>query len=269
MVAKKTKEPLTTTAVVVQDHHHPPPSPEVGLGEVENRMVVAVSQPGSQPVSMIESKGGDDVSTLGDPYMDDAAPVIGTDNTVGESMISSQQELYVYGVKRSQGMGAVSRMGEDSTTIHSGSYIRNDSAILFKDDTTLEDLYYHHPSPSSHQGTAFNSTPTSESKSHSNNIPINNNNNNFQRLLVHAPSGQLGIVLRNPHGDLPIVSALEETSVLHGRVRAGDLLLSVDGVACQGMSEDEVWTFLSGRSCNPTRILALGRSCSSEVVVVG
>jgi len=239
---KTEEEPLPNTA---QDHPPPEDGVEVGSEEVENQMVAAS---GNQPVSMIESKGGDDVSTLGDPYMDDAAPVIDTDNTVGESMISSQQELYVYGVKRSQGMGfggAGSRMGD--STIHSGSYIRNNSAI-FKDDTTLEDLYHHSSSP---QGTTFASTTTSNSKS---------NNNNFQRLLVHAPSGQLGIVLHNPHGDLPIVRALEETSVLHGKLRAGDLLLSVDGVACQGMSEDEVSTFLSGRSRNSTRILALGRS---------
>jgi len=68
----------------VQDHHHPP---EVGVEEVENQMVAV-----SQPVRMIESNGGDDVSTLGDPYMDDAAPVIDTDNTVGERYV----DLIIY-----------------------------------------------------------------------------------------------------------------------------------------------------------------------------
>lgn len=144
-------------------------------------------------------------------------------------MISSQQELYVYGVRKAQGMGA-SRVG--------GSTV----GPVFGEDTTLEDVFH------SQHGS---STP------------------DFRQLKVPAPSGELGIVLDNSHGELPIVWAIKESSSLHGKVRVGDALLSVDGVDCRGMSTQEVSTFLGGRSQNPTRMLALARSCEVGAEMLG
>ena len=81
----------------------------------------------------------------------------------------------------------------------------------------------------------------------------------FQRISIAAPAGMLGIVLDNPHLDLPVVYAIKETSALHGKIRVGDLLLSVDEVECRGMSAHQISTFLSSRSQNPVRTLVLAR----------
>ena len=149
------------------------------------------------------------------------------------SMVSSQQELYVYGVGRPTGGTTVG----GGSTIHDGSKI-----MIFGDDPTLEDIY--RIPQSSNMGGDHH---------------YNGGSNNFDRVTVVAPAGKLGIVLDNPHGDLPIVWAIKETSALNGRVRVGDLLLSVDGVDCRGMNTHRVSTFLSGRSMNPSRTLVLAR----------
>ena len=74
-----------------------------------------------------------------------------------------------------------------------------------------------------------------------------------------APAGKLGIVIDNPGGDIPVVHAIKETSVLHGRINVGDLLLSVDEKDCRGMSAVAVSKFISSRSDNPTRTFVLLR----------
>lgn len=74
-----------------------------------------------------------------------------------------------------------------------------------------------------------------------------------------APEGKLGIVVDNPGMDIPVVHAIKETSVLHGRVKVGDLLLSVDERDCRGMSPVAVSKLISSRSDNPTRTLVLLR----------
>mmetsp|Transcript_20542 Transcript_20542/g.49404 ORF Transcript_20542/g.49404 Transcript_20542/m.49404 type:complete len:800 (+) Transcript_20542:307-2706(+) len=179
-----------------------------------------------------EGEGFDDVSTLGDPYMGDAVDaVMDTDNTVGESMVSSQQELYVWKFGKPQtGMDAASRMG--GSTIYSGSKTPN---MIFGDDTTLEDAF------------------------HANEDGNGRNDASFRRMTVIAPAGKLGIVLDNPNGELPAVYAIKETSALHGRVRVGDLLLSVDGFDCAGMTAQHVSKFLSQRGDNPARTLVFAR----------
>jgi len=169
--------------------------------------------------------------------------VMDTDNTVGESMVSSQQGMYGFGVGRPTGMDA-SRVG--GSTIHSGSHVRN--GTIFGEDTTLEDIYR---------------TP------HGISMGEEDQSSNFKRFIVEAPSGKLGIVLDNPHGDLPIVWAIKETSALNGKVRVGDLLLSVDGQDCRGMSAHTVSTFLSRRSQNPSRTLVLARGSERRTEMVG
>ena len=114
-------------------------------------------------------------------------------------MVSSQQDLYVYGVRRPNMMDA-SQCGK--STINSGSYIRSNA--IFGEDATLEDIY---PSPRG------NSASTGDDCG-----------SGVQCLTVVAPAGKLGIVLDNPHGDLPIMWAIRETSLLNGKVRVGDVL---------------------------------------------
>jgi len=220
--SKQTKQTLTTS------HNHP--QLEAGL-ESETK-----SETLNQPVFAIEPNDVDDVSTLGDPYVGDAAPAMNTENTVGESMVSSQEKRYVYGVRTPRGMGA-SLIGE--STANSGS---NFHSLAFGEDTTLEDLYR---------------------------TPDGSNDPAFQRFTVVAPPGQLGMVLDNGNGDVPMVWAIKGTSALHGKVRVGDMLLSVDGVDCRGMSTQEVSTFLSGRSRNPLRTLLLARSLEKASGMVG
>mmetsp|Transcript_37009 Transcript_37009/g.68553 ORF Transcript_37009/g.68553 Transcript_37009/m.68553 type:complete len:410 (-) Transcript_37009:367-1596(-) len=197
-------------------------------------------------IGTIKSKEDeDDVSTLGDPYMGDAVnAVMDTDHTVGESMVSSQQELYVYGVGRQTATDATLVGG---STINSGSHVRN---MIFGDDPTLEGIY---TPPLGTSSTMMGDDPSDQ----------------FQSVTVVAPSGKLGIVLDNPHGDLPIVWATKETSSLHGRVQVGDLLMSVDGVDCRGMSTQRVSSFLSSRSQNPVRTLVLARGSGMGTDMVG
>mmetsp|Transcript_36865 Transcript_36865/g.77827 ORF Transcript_36865/g.77827 Transcript_36865/m.77827 type:complete len:979 (-) Transcript_36865:324-3260(-) len=197
--------------------------------EIETKSETYMLNHQPTPTSYIgEEAEVDDVSTLGDPYMGDAVnAVMDTDNTVGESMVSSQQEHYVYGLRPT--LGGASTIGGNST-INGGSKL---TGMIFGDDPTLEDIY-RSPQCSTNEG-------------------------EFERLTVVAPSGKLGIVLDNPNGDLPIIWAIKETSALHGQVRVGDLLLSVDGVDCRGMSTHRVSSFLSSRSTNPIRTLVLAR----------
>jgi len=238
----KTSNTATTTK---QDNAHPPqhPNNKVGMYDMDKLGGLEIETKSDHmlhhqptPTSYVGEDGEmDDVSTLGDPYMGDAVNAVmdRDNNTVGESMVSSQQELYVYGVGRPTGGTTVG----GGSTIHDGSKI-----MIFGDDPTLEDIYR---SPqSSNMGGDHH---------------YNGGSNNFDRITVVAPAGKLGIVLDNPHGDLPIVWAIKETSALNGRARVGDLLLSVDGVDCRGMNTHRVSTFLSGRSMNPSRTLVLAR----------
>lgn len=201
----------------------------VGLEvETDSETLYQQHQPQSYFGTIHKKEGEvDDISTLGDPYMGDAVNArMDADNTVGESMVSNQQQLYIYGVgKPGADVGTASRMGE--STVFSGSKV-----MMFGDDTALEDIYQ---------------TPTP------------NGGSTLDLITVTAPAGPLGIVLDNPHGALPYVYAIKETSALHGRVRVGDLLLSVDEVDCRGMSSHTITRFLSSRSANLERKLVLAR----------
>lgn len=184
----------------------------------------------------IESRegGDDDISTIGDPYFGDAPnAVMDADNTVGESMVSSQQERYVYGIQKGH-LGTEGSTRGGGSTINGGTIASR--AMYFRDDTTLEDIY---------------NTPDGGREAQSS--PI------FKRITVAAGAGKLGIVLDNPHGDLPLVHAIKETSPLHGKIRVGDLLLSVDEVDCRGMLAHDLSAFLTSRSQNRTRTLVLAR----------
>ena len=121
-----------------------------------------------------------------------------------------------------------SRMGDTTVT---GS-----KAMLFGEDTTLEDIY---------QTSGGAGAPPS-----------------LDFITVVAPAGMLGIVLDNPSGDFPVVHAIKETSPLHGSIFVGDMLVSVDEVDCRGMSPRAISSFLSSRSQNPGRTLVLARDSS-------
>jgi hypothetical protein len=124
------------------------------------------------------------------------------------------------------------KMGD--TMVFSGSKI-----MMFGDDTALEDIFQ-----------------TSSTR--------NNGDSTLDLITVIAPQGTLGIVLDNPHGALPYIYAIKETSSLHGKVRVGDLLLSVDEVDCRGMSSHTITRFLSSRSLNPQRKLVLVRGTALD-----
>lgn len=182
----------------------------------------------------IESREGeqDDVSTLGDPYFGEAVnAVMDTDETVAQSMISAEQDMYVYGVGRPR-LDTGTTSSRMDTTI-SG---KSGAKMMFNDDTTLEDVY---------------KTPAM-------NI-YDQEDGNSERITVVAPSGKLGIVIDNPGGDIPIVHAIKETSALNGRIKVGDFLLSVDERDCRGMSAVAVSKLISSRSENPSRTFVILR----------
>ena len=195
---------------------------------------------------MIESRGDvdDDISTLGDPYfgeggskwVDSPGP---SDEAIAEqSVMSAGQEIFVYGTRQ-----RLNTKDGGSTMYTEGDGTRGEGSrrMVFGDDTTLEDAYLNNP---------YDVVGGSESK-------------DFQRFVVIAPAGALGIVIDNVTGDLPIVHAIRETSVLHGKVCVGDFLISVDEVECRGLSAVQVSRLISGRSENPGRRLALLRASSN------
>jgi hypothetical protein len=213
----------------------------------------------------IEQIDIEDVSTLGDPYLGEFVnPGMNADITVGErygsciihdafftrsrrysvssdptftsvshamstSLISKQEQLFIYGVGRPHaGTGAESRMGDTTVT---GS-----KAMLFGEDTTLEGIYRTPEGVGAPPALDF--------------------------VTVVAPAGMMGIVLDNPSGDLPVVHAIKDSSPLHGRIFVGDLLVSVDELDCRGMSPRAISSFLSSRSQNHGRTLVLARDSS-------
>lgn len=186
----------------------------------------------------IESREGeDDVSTLGDPYFGEAINASDT-GTVAESMISS--DMLALGVKRNKGFSSnASRMDATTATGYT-SGVGSAYPMTFADDTTLDDAYQ---------------TPADLEYGEE-------DDEDYERVVVVAPSGKLGIVIDNPSGGIPFVHAIKESSVLHGKVFVGDLVLSVDEVDCRGMHSLAVSKLISKRSENPARTLSLLRNSS-------
>mmetsp|Transcript_10230 Transcript_10230/g.15393 ORF Transcript_10230/g.15393 Transcript_10230/m.15393 type:complete len:716 (+) Transcript_10230:415-2562(+) len=184
--------------------------------------------------------GEDDVSTLGDPYIGDVHvnQAMGGDNTVTESLMSSGNDMYVYGISRPRmNTGDSSRMG--GSTINT-----NGNRMTFQDDGTIEEFY------GTPDATNFHSEKDS----------------NFEHITVVASSGVLGIVIDNPSRTTPVVHAIKESSILNGRVHVGDLLMSVDEVDCRGMTAVAVSKLIGSRSQNPMRTLRLLRGATLDDV---
>lgn len=183
--------------------------------------------------------GEDDVSTLGDPHFGEGVLNAGeprADETVAESAISSEQGMYVFGVGRQ-------RLNTGGASTLMGSTMTGSGRMMFGEDATLEDAYR---------------TPENDSSNG------NREAQSFQRLVVEAPAGKLGVVIDNPMGELPVVHAIKETSVLHGQVNVGDLLISMDETDCRGLTAVQVSRLISSHSSNPARTLVLLRGSSGS-----
>jgi len=219
-----------------------PPPPHDAFDPQRQQHQQQQEQPQSQSYfGTLNCEGEDDVSTLGDPYFGEGVnnnPEPQADDTVGESMISSEQEMFVFGVNRGRLNTGGGTTGPESTVTGGTRGDNPTRRMIFGDDHALEDAY---------QSPTNSATGGSASAS-------------LQRLVVVAPAGRIGIVIDNRTGDLPVVHGVKETSVLHGRVVVGDLLISVDEVDCRGMSAVQVSRLISSRSQQPARTLALLRS---------
>lgn len=242
----------STTSSKAQPPQDPPPPPPPSSGSHHQQKYSPSPQ---NYFGTIESREGeDDVSTLGDPYFGEGVAHVEprADETVAESMISSEQEMYVFGVGRQRLMtGGSSKMDTATIGTHNNS---SQHRMIFGDDTTLEDAYL----PNNHHGGLYGGIGV-ESTDDDDIVP-----SSFERLTVVAPRGKLGIVVNDENnGDLPIVHGIKETSVLKGKVNVGDLLISVDEVDCRGMSAIQVSKLISSRSQNSTRMLVLLRSTTS------
>ena len=225
------RRPSKSLPQAMQDIPDPPAGKlAVPSGDEFRRPVATATAPtvSQNYFGTIESREGeDDISTLGDPYFGDGAGVEPrADNTVTESMVSSEQRMFEYGVGRVR-----SNTGDPSTI--AGGIAANPN--LFGDDATYEKGY---------------GTPDGS---------YNDRRDSMLRLVVAAPAGKLGIVVDNPSGNMPVVHAIKETSVLRGEVEVGDLLVSVDEVDCRGMSAMQVSRLISTRMQNPSRALVLLR----------
>jgi len=220
----------------------PPPSPSLGLpprdaAKGPPASTLADSSSAAPPpqnyFGTIEPNTEvDDVSTLGDPYFGEGEgnAKVADDNTYTESMVSSQQQMYEFGVGRERVNTATSVMQSTVTGGYNSSHPN-----LFRDDSTYEHNAYGIP-----DGYAATS--------------------GARNLTVIAPAGKLGIVMDNRTGDMPVVHAIKETSVLHGRVNVGDFLVSVDEIDCRGMSAVQVSKLISSRSHLEVRVLVLQRT---------
>lgn len=227
------------------------PPPQAAFNQQDQRVQLPTVPPAQNYFGTIESREcEDDVSTLGDPYFGEGCPPPEprADETVAESMISSEQEMYVFGVGRPRlntGGGSTKAGG---STIVSGGTATLQGRMVFGDDTTLEDVY---------------KTPDTSTNPDDDMDEEQGGGSSYQRLIVVAPGGKLGIVVDNQNGDMPVIHAIKESSVLNGRLLVGDFLLSVDEINCQGMSAVQVSRLIASRSNNPTRTLAVMRNSGS------
>ena len=190
----------------------------------------------------INARLNDDVSTLGEPDMGNGMfyPVPHADITVGESMLSAGDRMYGFGLVGGRptlggGGGGLRRLDslDENTTIA--------NKTTFNDDDTVEVAYRNDSGNFNNQ---------------------NINAGDYQRLVVIAQSGKLGLVLDNVTGNLPIVHAVKDGSLLAGKLQKGDFLLSVDEIDCHGMSAREVSTVITERGHRPERRLVLLRRTS-------
>jgi C-terminal processing protease CtpA/Prc len=69
-----------------------------------------------------------------------------------------------------------------------------------------------------------------------------------ERILVIAPPGKLGMVLDTPPGEGPLVHAINESSVLKGRVKVGDRLITVDKEDVSTLSAAKVSVLITQKS---------------------
>jgi C-terminal processing protease CtpA/Prc len=99
-------------------------------------------------------------------------------------------------------------------------------------------------------------------------ISLFSDDNSFERMYgeeeqfeIIAPSGKLGVVIDTPYngGNVPVVHAIKDTSILADRVRIGDKLLSVDGQDTRNMSAIKVSKLISAKAMEPQRRLVFLR----------
>lgn len=200
----------------------------------------------------------EDISTLGDPVYPPGtmfAAAMGRDETNADNSIVSADYDYArtyggagpesvstMGATKSVKGGGVSTAGNSSGENRSGrmssstsnqselGITRLESQSIFSDDASFERQY---------------SEPE-------------------ERIEIIAPTGKLGVVIDTPQGGVPMVHAIKDTSVLAGRVRVGDRLLSVDGDDTTHMTSIQVSKIISSRSQNPTRVLTFMRTRAGE-----
>jgi len=212
------------------------------------RITTTTPVPAMPVTTIIPREGDDDVSTLENPYfpkISEGEPH--AENTVGESMMSSEHKGYVWEMNRDRfNAGDPSTVTGGNNTIVSNNF-RHPNSNVFVDDNTLEDIY-RTPDGSYNVGGGDGG---------------DGSNSNLSRLTVVAPPGKLGITFNVHTGNMPIVLTIEETSVLHGDVHVGDLVMSVDEIDCGGLSAVQVSRLISSRGGNPVRTLVLLRGSGS------
>ena len=80
------------------------------------------------------------------------------------------------------------------------------------------------------------------------------------RFEVLAPAGKLGMVIDTPNGQVPVVHAIKDSSVLSDTVQVGDRLISVDDEETTMMTAMQVSKLISAKADNPSRTLVFART---------
>lgn len=211
-----------------------------GTGNTAPPLTTPTLRPATRSMTPLETvttnasrEGEDDVSTLEYPYVDSgivdkSSHLHPSEDTVGGSEVSSGHKGYVWAVGRER-----TYTGDGPSTVTGGT-------PKFADDSTIEGLY--REQRALNDGSYERASPS-----------------NFQQLTVVAPKGKIGLSLDNPTGDVPIIHGVKETSILYGKVKVGDLLISLDEIDCRGKSAMRVTKLINSRRQNPARALVLLR----------
>eukprot|EP00522_Entomoneis_paludosa_P008786 CAMPEP_0172446684 /NCGR_PEP_ID=MMETSP1065-20121228/6229_1 /TAXON_ID=265537 /ORGANISM="Amphiprora paludosa, Strain CCMP125" /LENGTH=783 /DNA_ID=CAMNT_0013197873 /DNA_START=22 /DNA_END=2373 /DNA_ORIENTATION=+ len=77
---------------------------------------------------------------------------------------------------------------------------------------------------------------------------------------VAAPAGKLGVVVDTPDEGAPVIHAVKDTSVLHGKVHVGDRLLAVDDEDVSTMSAVNISRLISKKAHAQVRTFTLRKS---------
>jgi hypothetical protein len=159
----------------------------------------------------------DDVSTLGDPVLAGMKFVDGDGEDENTASVNEMNYDYVK-QQRARLTSQDSKKSLDSKS-YLPSTLGGIESDVMEDDSSFERLFQD-----------------------------DDNGQREERFVLIAPPGKLGMVLDTPPGEGPLVHAINESSVLKGRVKVGDRLITVDKEDVSTLSAAKVSVLITQKS---------------------